>query len=83
MSIPKSAMKIAHYWYSDGNELVIFVTNRGYYIRDGKTGEWPFNPVYGAPHPYPGDGTDIDTAYETLGLYYGYEMAGTGWSGDC
>lgn len=69
------AKKVAHYWYSDGNQLVVFVKERQFYIRDGRTGHHPVCPVRGIRFPYPGDGTEIaDWSYETLGLYYDYEM---------
>lgn len=78
-----SARKIAHYFYSDGNELVVFAHDRNLFLRD-KDGHYPFDPIYKSRQPNPAEGTDcMDNSYEALGLYYGYEMAETGWSGDC
>ena len=83
-TIPTGARKLAHYWYSDGNEIVIFAHKRRYFIRDGRTGEYPFDPTYGRTHPHPDEGeSPSDSSYDALGLYYGYEMRDTGWSGDC
>lgn len=80
----KGARKIAHYWYSDGNEIAIFARHRAIYVRDGKTGGFPIDPEYSERHPHPDDGQEMaDFSYETLGLYYEYAMADTGWSGDC
>lgn len=82
--IPAGARKIAHYFYSDGNELVVFAHKRLNFIRDGKTGEYPHDPIYRVPHKHPDEGREAaDLSYETLGLYYGFEMKDTGWSGDC
>lgn len=82
--VPTEARKVAHYWYSDGNELAVYVTSRAYYVRDGVTGDYPLCPVRHVPHPHPAEGGEyLDFDYETLGLYYQFEMAGTGWDGDC
>lgn len=82
--IPPAARKVAHYWYSDGNELVIFAHQRRLFVRDGKTGEHPISPVLGDNRPHPSDGTPwLDNTYDGLGLYYGFAMADIGWDGDC
>ena len=74
---------VATYRYSDGNILNIFVDQRKVSIRDGQ-GMLPESPVTGARTPHPGEGSEwVDWGYETLGLYYGYAMADTGWDGDC
>lgn len=83
MSIPKEARKVAHYWYGGGQELVVFFHKRHGFVRDGKTGEFPVCPERGVPYRYPGEGPFGDFSFETLGLYYGYEMPDTGWDGDC
>lgn len=78
------ARRIAHYFYSDGNELAIFVYRRKVFILDAKTGEYPVCPVRHVRHPHPDEGRGpADFSYETMGLYYGYEMRDTGWGGDC
>lgn len=74
---------IATYRYSDGNILNIFVDRRLVSIRDG-SGMLPRSPITGARTPHPVEGSECtDWGYEALGLYYGYEMADTGWDGDC
>lgn len=78
--------KLAHYYYSDGNEIAVFVQNRKIYIRDPKTAHclYPASPITGDRTPHPGEGTEMaDWDYETLGLYYDFAMAGVGWDGDC
>lgn len=82
--------KAAHYFYDNDVELVVYVHNRMVYIFD-KNKNHPVCPIRHVPHPYPGSGYDpdhpdkmgVDFSYETLGLYYGYGMSGTGWDGDC
>lgn len=75
--------KIAHYFYSDGNEIQVFASKRKYYYRDGN-GEIPVCPGRRIRYPHPDEGIEAtDSSYEALGLYYGYEMRDTGWSGDC
>ena len=74
---------VATYRYSDGNVLHIFVDQRKVFIRDGQ-GMLPKSPITGARTPHPGEGSEcVDWDYETLGLYYDYAMADTGWDGDC
>jgi hypothetical protein len=77
--------KIAHYYYSDGHELIIYVLKRKVMIRE-PDGSFPVCPDQHirCPHPNEEDGRDgaIPT-FEEAGLFYGYEMADTGWSGDC
>ena len=71
--------KLAHYYYSCGNELQIFAEKRKIVILD-ETGQHPFSPVTGKRTPVPDSG---DWSYEALGLYFGYSMLDTGWDGDC
>lgn len=78
-ALPKKARKIAHYWYLCGNELAIFVDADRYYIRDGKTGEHPVSPITGVPTPHPKDGSFGSMDYESMGLYYKFNMADAGW----
>jgi hypothetical protein len=82
---PVPGRKIAHYYYSDGNELIIYVLKRKVMIRE-PDGRFPVCPDQHirCPHPNEEDGLDgaIPT-FEEAGLFYGYEMADTGWSGDC
>lgn len=74
-----NANKIAHYFYSDGNELVVFAHEDKLYLRD-KDGHYPFDPVHKRRMPNPGEGTEfLDYDYASLGLYYHYEMDGTAW----
>jgi hypothetical protein len=76
--------KIAHYWYSDGHEIVVVVGDRKIYLVDPQTDLHPFSVATGTRDPHPDYGTEnLDYDYATLGLYYEYEMRGTGWSGDC
>lgn len=84
--------KIAHYYYRGSDkELAVYAAGRLIWIRDGKdVNRLPIDPIYSIPHPFPGSGDSpfpdvfgLDFSYETLGLYYGYKMLGTGWSGDC
>ncbi|WP_374335325.1 hypothetical protein [Methyloversatilis sp.] len=76
--------KIAHYWYSDGNEIAVFVEKRNIFVVDPKTGYDPMCVDTGTRDPYPYNGTPhANDDYFTLGLYYGYEMKDTGWDGDC
>ena len=76
--------KAAHYFYSDGNEIVIHVQNRAVQIRH-PDGSFPFDPACGkcCAHPDEKDRDALVLSYEEVGLYYGYQMAGTGWDGDC
>jgi|GEM_PF-2574310 len=82
-ALPLSAKKVAHYYYTDGNELAVYVTTRSFHIRDGKTGHFPISPITKKRDPHPNEGKGFATEYEVLGLYYGYAMAGSGWDGDC
>lgn len=86
--------KVAHYYYGawpNQQEVAVFASNRVVFIRDGKnTNNLLHDPIYNSPHPYPGSGdcpdrdqNGIGFGYEELGLYYGFDMPGTGWSGDC
>lgn len=76
--------KIAHYFYDGGVELQVFAENRRFFFRD-KDGLIPFCPDTGDrdPHPNETDHFSGDASYEELGLFYGYGMSETGWSGDC
>lgn len=76
--------KIAHYWYSDGYEITIYANDRRIFVVDGKDGGTPFSKHLGHSEEYPDNGTELaDYSYETIGLFYDYEMRETGWSGDC
>ena len=75
--------KIAHYFYDDGVELVVWAERRDIAIRE-PDGQYPVDPSYKRRHPHPIEKGDADDySYVTLGLYYGYGMSETGWSGDC
>lgn len=75
--------KVAHYYYP-GAEIVISVENRQIKIRH-PDGSLPFDPCWNKPAAHPTEAlrdSEILT-YEEIGLYYDYEMPGTGWDGDC
>lgn len=83
-ALPYGARKIAHYWYSDGNELALFMKDRKLYVRNPETWDYPISPCRGCPAPHPYEGLEVsNTSYETMGMYYKYEMLDTGLHGDC
>lgn len=82
---PLHMRKAAHYYYP-GHEIVVCVGNRRVTIRD-QHGGFPVCPITGRPNPHPSEADEHFEnqvpSYEEIGLYYEYEMPGTGWSGDC
>ncbi|WP_147285426.1 hypothetical protein [Ectopseudomonas mendocina] len=79
----KGMRKVAHYFYP-GAEIVIEVGLRRIKIRH-PDGSCPFDPCWNKPQAHPAE-NDVDPGiptYEEIGLYYNYEMPGTGWDGDC
>ena len=77
--------KVAHYFFSDGNEILVYAHARRVRLRT-RDGEFPVCPERGVrwPHPCEEDGVDaVIPAYDEVGLFYGYEMSETGWDGDC
>ena len=81
---PLLGRKIAHYYFSDGHELVLYVRARRLAIRE-PDGRFPVCPERHECGPHPAE-EEFDAsipAYDELGLYYNYAMAGTGWDGDC
>ncbi|RQR65359.1 hypothetical protein DIE18_02425 [Burkholderia sp. Bp9125] len=77
--------KVAHYFFSDGNEIVIYVEKRKVRIRE-VNGDLPVCPDRKGRYPHPNEEDGVNgsiPSFEEVGLYYGYEMADTGWSGDC
>lgn len=83
--------KICHYFYGDDKQVQVYASNRTIFIRDGhNVNRLLVCPVRHKPYPFPGSGDHdeverdgIDFSYETIGLFYGFDMPGTGWSGDC
>lgn len=71
--------KLAHYYYSCGNELQVFAEQRRIVILD-EMNRHPISPITGDRTPFREMG---DWSYETLGLYFDYGMLDTGWDGDC
>jgi hypothetical protein len=87
--LPVGVRHIATYRYGKRGEIVVnvYALRRGYYLRDA-AGKHPMfhagGILVGTREPHPNDGTeDMDISYETVGLFYGYPMPDTGWSGDC
>lgn len=86
--------KVAHYYYGkwpNRTEIQVHASNRVIFVRDGQDiNRLIHDPVWGKPYPFAGSGDcencdpdGIEFSYETLGLYYGLSMPGTGWDGDC
>ncbi|UKL15057.1 hypothetical protein hairong_153 [Pseudomonas phage hairong] len=86
--------KICHYFYGkwpNQIEVAVFAYKRTIFIRDGKdVNRLLVCPVRRVSHPFPGSGDHdevdrdgIDFSYETIGLFYGFDMPNTGWGGDC
>lgn len=84
--------KIAQYFYGDNVTLVLYAEGRLMRVRDpnstyGHDGlpKPPVCPINNTRTPHPcEDETDPGIpSYDELGLYYGYDMPDTGWSGDC
>ncbi len=82
-NLPKGARKTSHHIYASGQEIAVFVLDRRWYYRDALTGDYPVCPIRHIPHPHPSEGTGMSQEFETLGLYYRYDMPDTGWDGDC
>jgi hypothetical protein len=74
--------KVAHYFYDHGRQVVICMENRRCQITD-QVGDFPSSPKSGLSGPHPSEGCEDLPSYEEIGLYYGYGMSETGWSGDC
>lgn len=73
---------IAHFYYANGKELMVYMEKRRCFIFD-QHGNFPESPVTGRCEPHPSHGQEDVPDYSELGLYYGYDMPDTGWSGDC
>ena len=73
-------IKLAHYFYPK-NQIVIYGKNGSFRVRTEKM-HLPTCPIRKVPFAHPIDDMEYVEAfpsYEEIGLYYGYNMPGTGW----
>jgi hypothetical protein len=88
-AVPLTARRLGTYFYGRRGEIQVHVwaERRCFYLRDENGNHPKFlagGSLTGTRMPHPGDGTeDVDIAYDTVGLFYGYPMPDTGWDGDC
>jgi len=77
-------MKVAHYFYPDGQEIAIYVSVDSDYERHHSIidplAPLPMSPpidsITGLREPHPSDGNEFLKDYAQLGMYYGYRMLG-------
>lgn len=84
IAVPPIARKLAHYWYDGGKEIIVYAKDRNIFVRDQHGEMVVYLDASGRKMMDPFEGTEMgDFSYETLGLFFGYGMSETGWSGDC
>lgn len=70
--------KIAHYFYTCGHQILLWVDDKGVVHYKTANGDDPVCPITRKPAPYP-SAVSIVEGYEGIGLYYRYSLGKLGW----